>query len=325
MRYSSAEASLKFIEQRKLASPKELSEHLDITQRAVFKQLAKLLKEQKVSKIGLPPKVFYRLADSAKPNYSSIRLKPEHQKVITDNYLYISALGEYLEGVSGFIRFCQDRELDVNWAAKQYFNIINNIAKQKKTGLINASSKINSSFTKNNLTATFYLDFYSIPQFGKTKLGQLLLYAKQSQDRARIQSIADIAKPYIQKLIKNHKIDAIGFIPPTIKREVQFMKELQKHLNLKVPIIKITKLKTEIIVPQKTLSKLVDRVINAQNTLVVEDNRVFKNILLIDDAVGSGATLNETAAKLIERGQAKKVYGLAITGSLKGFDVISEV
>ena len=79
------------------------------------------------------------------------------------------------------------------------------------------------------------------------------------------------------------------------------------------------------IVPQKTLTKLEDRVTNAKNTIIVEDKRTFKRILLIDDAAGSGATLNETAKKIIERKLAEKVYGCAITGSYKGYDVISEV
>jgi len=48
--------------------------------------------------------------------------------------------------------------------------------------------------------------------------------------------------------------------------------------------------------------------------------------LLIDDAIGSGATLNEIALQIKNRGIVNgKIIGLAITGSIKGFDVISEV
>lgn len=127
------------------------------------------------------------------------------------------------------------------------------------------------------------------------------------------------------RFIAKNNISAIGFIPPTIKREVQFMRELEKNLNTNLPVLKITKIKTEIIVPQKTLTKLSDRIINAANTIYIEDRRSFSTVLLIDDAVGSGATLNETARKLKENKSAKKVYGIAIAGSYKGFDVISEV
>lgn len=58
----------------------------------------------------------------------------------------------------------------------------------------------------------------------------------------------------------------------------------------------------------------------------MNDRGGYNNILLIDDAIGSGATLNETAAQIKNKGICKgKIIGLAITGSFKGFDVISEV
>lgn len=65
---------------------------------------------------------------------------------------------------------------------------------------------------------------------------------------------------------------------------------------------------------------------NAQTTIAVNPNQIVDaNVLIIDDATGSGATLNETAMQIKRNGIAKKVIGLSITGSLKGFDVISEV
>jgi predicted amidophosphoribosyltransferase len=79
-------------------------------------------------------------------------------------------------------------------------------------------------------------------------------------------------------------------------------------------------------VAQKTLNKLQDRIDNAQQTIIVEDKTPFDNILLIDDAVGSGATLNETAAQIKRKKLCKgRIIGLAIVGSFKGFDIISEV
>ena len=78
--------------------------------------------------------------------------------------------------------------------------------------------------------------------------------------------------------------------------------------------------------PQKTLNKLEDRIENAANTIVVDEKRFYQNILLIDDAVGSGATLNETARQIKHKRLCRgELVGLAITGSFKGFDVISEI
>jgi predicted amidophosphoribosyltransferase len=103
------------------------------------------------------------------------------------------------------------------------------------------------------------------------------------------------------------------------------MTELQRLLNLSLPIIKITKIKTPIIVPQKTLSKLEERVKNAYNSIVVEEQNVYNNILLIDDAVGSGATINETAKQINQKSLCRNnLIGLGVTGSYSGFDIIHE-
>jgi len=125
--------------------------------------------------------------------------------------------------------------------------------------------------------------------------------------------------------VRKYKIDAVGFVPWTVKREVQFMRELEKGLSLNTKTIKIDKARTEVIVPQKTLSKLPDRVENAEKTLFMTEKGKYKNLLIIDDAVGSGATINHLARQAKEKKIAKKVIGLSITGSFKGFDIISEV
>lgn len=79
--------------------------------------------------------------------------------------------------------------------------------------------------------------------------------------------------------------------------------------------------------PQKTLRKLEDRIINAKTTIIVPPNQqIDYNILIIDDAAGSGATLNETAKKIRTIATNKiKIIGYSIVGSYKGFDIISEV
>ncbi len=114
-------------------------------------------------------------------------------------------------------------------------------------------------------------------------------------------------------------------MPPTVKREVQLMRELEQQLNLPLPIINLVKVKTPVAVPQKTLNKLSDRVENAKSTIIVNDTKKYKTVLLIDDALGSGATLNEIAQKIKNQKVADTVIGLAITGSFSGFEVISEV
>ncbi len=187
--------------------------------------------------------------------------------------------------------------------------------------------KINHTqgFDEIGLDELYYPDFYAIERFGKTRLGSLLHFAKQGQNRVLMKEISTEIRPSLLHLIKTAKIDAVGYIPPTIKREVQIMHVLRKQLHLPLPEISLIKIKGEIVVPQKALNRLADRIQNARNTIVVGENIPCKNVLLMDDAVGSGATINETAIKLKKSKVASIVIGYAVTGSYKGFDVIQEI
>lgn len=183
-----------------------------------------------------------------------------------------------------------------------------------------------SSFSEVFLDELYYLDFYSIERFGKTKLGNILLYAKQGQNKFLMKEAINLVKVKILEIISKEKIEAVGFIPPTVPRAIQFQKELEKDLQLSLPKIILTKHIIDTPIPQKSLNKLSDRVENARATILYkDDDKSYNRILLIDDALGSGATLNEVAKKIkIEKG-AKKIIGLALVGSFKGFDVVNEV
>lgn len=314
----------KYIQQKRQATVNELVGYLAINRSAVYKHINKMLKQNIIAKVGKPPKVFYLLKSSVEER-GDVAINKKKKEVIENNYLIITPAGEKKDGFTGFNYWCNKNNLDVNKTADEYIKTLLKYDKFKKGGLIDGLQKFNNTFNKVYLDKIFYLDFYSIERFGKTKLGQLLLYGKQSGNRTIIKQIVAEIKPKINSLIKRFKIDAVGFIPWTVKREVQFIRELEKQLNLNIKSIKIEKVKTEIIVPQKTLSKLEDRIENARKTLVLTESGRYNNLLLIDDAVGSGATLNQVAKQVKDKRTAKKVIGLSITGSFKGFDVISEI
>lgn len=316
---------LQLLKQNGQVTGNELSGYLGLSDRAVRKQLKNLLEDGKVLKMGTPPKVYYYLNEE-KMQKDIPYLDKNTEEFINNNYLYISPIGERLDGVSGFVEWCKKTNQPVEKTAKNYVESINKYYKFKRHGLINGTLKLKNTFQKTGLEKLYYLDFYSIDRFGKTKLGQLLLYAKQSQNKLLMKEISTSIRPKILRLIKRLNVTGIGFIPPTVKRQFQFMKELQKNLRLDLNEISIVKAKISYMTPQKTLNKLEDRIENAKKTIIVDDKNIHKNILLIDDAVGSGATLNETSLQIKKKKLCTgKIYGLAIVGSFKGFDVISEV
>lgn len=315
---------IEYIKNRGQATASDLTEHLGISRQAVHRQISRLQEEGLIYKIGRPPKVFYLIVeDKVKKEDNAVDVKTK--KIIDENFLNITASGERQEGFAGFINWCLKRKDPLEKTAKEYVETLKKYKPYKKDGLINGIHKIKGTFPDTAVDKLFYLDFYSIERFGKTKLGQLLLYAKQSQNRGLIKELVDQIRPQIEGLIKKYRIEAVGFIPPTVKREVQLMREIERQLHLTNPKVSLVKVKTPVIVPQKTLNKLDDRIENAKKTIMVDEVNKFKTVLLIDDALGSGATINETAKKIKSQGLAETIIGLAITGSFSGFEVISEV
>lgn len=320
---------LEYIRTHKQARAYDLVKAFGISQVAIHKQLKNLLNKDEVARVGKPPLVFYVPKEKKVATLDNVS---DHvKKIIDKNYLYISPIGELLYGLEGFATWAKaiSEEKRLQKLANEYVNTLNNAKKHfEAKGWIDATKKLKNTFKETYVDKLLYADFYSLPKFGKTKLGQLVLYAKQSQNRELINQISTLVKPLIEKVIKDLSIDAVAFVPPTVPRILQFMNEFKSILNLKLPSIELSKVATgEVVVAQKTLSRLEERIINARDTIFTKNNKgIYHNVLLIDDAVGSGSTFNETAKKLKSiTGGKNKIVAFAIVGSFKGFDVIREV
>jgi hypothetical protein len=251
----------------------------------------------------------------------------QEDQVIEQNYIYVSPSGEMARGVEGFQLWCQKNKFDFAKEKKSLTQKIVTTQKLKKDGLISAKKTILSGKKELHLDNIFFSDFYNLDHFGKTKLGQLVYLGKSSQNKELIREVAKLIKPAIKGIIMRYDIKMICYIPPTIDRKTQFLEVLKKGLQFNLSEISAIKISSATKVPQKTLRKLEDRIINAQTTIAVNPNQVIDgNVLIIDDATGSGATLNETAGKIrkIAKGNIK-IIGYSVVGSFKGFDVISEV
>lgn len=305
----------------------EMSLMLNVSRQYIHRVLAELESENLITKTGLAPKVYYTIKlEGIKKRVDVISYDKE--LFLKEHFLLVDALGNIKEGLDGMQYWCEKQNLKLSTTIEEFI-----LTKQKyqayadDNGLISGLEKLKNTKGIDNIgvDALFYLDFYAIERFGKTRLGTLMHYAKQGQNKMLMKQIVSEIKQRIHNLIQKHNIDAIAYVPPTINRKVQIMIELKKLLNIQLPAVKIEKIKTAIIIPQKALSKIYERVANAKNTFVVPQQDKYQHLLIIDDAVGSGSTINEIAIKIKEKKIAKEITGLAITGSYKGFEVISEL
>jgi len=305
----------------------ELSEILKASRQYIHRIISELEENNTIEKWGKAPQVYYTLAANETEHSASV-VDFEKEQFLNQHFLLIDALGNKLEGLSAMNYWCSKQALELEKTIDEY------IATRKKylsysneNGMIDGLSKLvnTKGIDEIGVDQLLYLDFYAIERFGKTRLGTLMHYAKQGQNKMLMKQIVDEIKQRIYNYLTLEKVDAIVFVPPTISRKVQIMTVLEKLLAIPLPRVRVDKIKTPIIVPQKALSKIFERLANAKNTFVVPHQKKYEHILIIDDAIGSGATINEIAIKLKQRNVASKITGLAITGSFKGFDVISEL
>ncbi|MDZ7586724.1 MAG: winged helix-turn-helix transcriptional regulator [Patescibacteria group bacterium] len=326
MKTDTSQKIIGIIRQKGEIRPDELIRVLGLSRAAVHKQLKKLVAAGKLRRLGRSPLVYYFLAGMVEDKLFFPR---EQAEFLEKNYFYVTPQGELLQGVTGFGHWLGEvgkvkeaivfarRYKKVRQAADQFMG---------KNGLIELSEKLKNTYPKVYLNRLYCLDWYSLPEFGKTNLGQMVLFAKQSQSRRLIRRVAEESKNKITQLIKDKQIDALVYVPHSLPRQIQFLAEYRRCLNLNLTEIKLEKIRTgEVIVAQKSLNKLSERVINARETIMVAGEKQYEAVLLIDDAVGSGATLNETAKKLKDKKLAARVYGFALVSSFKGFDVIREL
>ncbi len=316
---------LKIIEHYGPIRSSDIVSTLSVSIKTVYKHLTILLGEDLIEKSGTTPKVFYFI--KKEHLFNSKLILSINEQIIEQNYIYVSPSGELVRGLNGFYQWCHKNELAPKKEESLFIKSFKSIQKFKKNGLISVKKSILSGKADLYLDDIFFSDFYTFDHFGKTKLGQLVYLGKTSQNKELISEIAKIIKNPLENIIEKHNIKLVCFIPPTIERKIQFLDVLKNKLKLNLEEVIAMKISSSIRIPQKTLRKLEDRIINAQKTITISPSqKIDTNILIIDDATGSGATLNETAKKIRKITKHKiKIFGYSVVGSYKGFDVISEV
>lgn len=66
---------------------------------------------------------------------------------------------------------------------------------------------------------------------------------------------------------------------------------MEIKLKIQLPIVKLNTFSGIMPIPQKSVNKLEKRIVNIENSFSIPKKNVYNHIILIDDAVGSGATL----------------------------------
>lgn len=331
MRTDTQSRIIEYVQIKQQFRAHDLVRFLGLSAAATHRQLKRLIIDGVLRKTGTPPLVFYMLAEKILPPFPRVSLPNALTRIIDDNFLFITAEGVLVYGLEGFFAWARQYQskTDILVMARGYADLVQTKQRNAPQGWIDGTEKMNETFHPSNIHRLLFADVYSYPVFGRTKLARLVMHAKQSANTALITVITHEVKPAIERIILEFHIEAVAFVPPTVPRPVQFMDEFAKALTLTLPRIQLAKIiPGDIPIPQKSLTSLNERVMNARGSIfpMMADTQGFRRILLIDDVVGSGASFQETARKL----QARNIGGdatiaFAIVGNKKGYEVIRQL
>lgn len=339
-RFSSTKVILDILSQSWDLSATEIAEKAGKSRAIIHTYLKSLVTEGKIEKIWLPPHTRYRLVgQNSIENLTektlfqktfNVSIPFQKQKIIDEAFFKFSPTGKKYVGFSWFLEWCEERNYHIDTALKNFLSIYEHIqSSQDSCWLLSADAAFGKNFETSSLDHVFYADQYNWMEFWRGKLAEITFYGKQSQNKDLIQTSLDMIVPQLRCLILTEWIDALAITPWSIDRKNQLLWALKKVLvTFDIPFINIIKYsESGIIIPQKTLKTREERMENAKNTIYIHDKAVskYKKVLLIDDFVGSWATLNETAKKLNDE-WIKEVIGFAWVGNMNlSYEIINEM
>ena len=319
-------------EKRKLS---QIAEALNISRPTANKYLKELLQNWEISKIWSGAHSTYLIPqvdkEGGKTDFLSIHKNPfpyEEAKLLDEKFFKYDSDGRILKWVEGFLLRCKKRDLNPKDEISA-FDAINQQINNHRTqcGLLNATNQFKIKHQYSALDELFYADAYTRAEFGRGALSEQMFFAKQHQDKQQLKNLISLFYRNLECLLTTFDINAIALTPPSISRKVQILDLVDQLLDPSIPRIPLVKYSpSKILIPQKSLKRPEERIQNAKNTIFIREEDIdYNTVLLVDDFVGSGATLNETAIKL-KTAWVKKIIGFAFFGNLDlKYEVINEM
>ena len=215
---------LALLRKKGMTTVDSVAEELGVSRQYIHRLINSLLLEGLVIKIGTAPIVYYKIQEATHTEKTNISF--EKEAFLKEHFLIVTSLGEKLQGLEAMQYWCQNQNLPIDKTIDEYME-----TRKKYLSYFNSNHLIDGTEKLRNtkgigeigVKQLFYLDFYAIERFGKTKLGTLMHYAKQGQNKNLMKEIVSEIRNRISFIIVNLGIEAILYVPPMISRKVQIM------------------------------------------------------------------------------------------------------
>ena len=198
-------------EERQELTVVDIVAELSISKQYVHRILNELLLLDLITKIGSTPKTIYRIKEiQIVSDIPKIIISNEKQNFLKDNFLLITEIGQMLEGLDAFENWCQKRKLPIEKTIDEFI-----LTKEKYNNYLDSNNLISGLDKLKNtkgydeifLDELLYLDFYAIERFGKTRLGTILHYAKQGQNKMLMRILSN----GINIVLSDYNIDFFSY------------------------------------------------------------------------------------------------------------------
>jgi len=310
----------------------EISEMFWISRVTIHKILKQLLEEKKLEKIWKWAHTKYKslIYFPQTKQQENILVNYKTKKLLDENFYKFDSNWKLLQGFEGLKEWLNERNLNLEKSISSYKKIIDYLENlEDNCWLLDATNIFKKKFDKLYMEKVYYAWEYSLMEFWRSKLAEMTFYAKQSQNLKLINQSIDEIIYKIECLIKRENIDCLAIVPWSIDRKNQLLGKLKKKLEkYNLPFLKIIKYyENNIPIPQKSIKSKYWRIKNAENTIFINDKNVskYKKILLIDDFVGSWATLNITAKKIKEEWWKHIIWFSFVWSMDLKYEIINEI
>lgn len=317
---------LEYIYNEPQTTATQMAKYFNVSKVTIHAHLKKLINSWKLMKQWKAPFVRYVPVDSDiyQEKTSDSMFGQSAQRLLTQERYQIAKDGKELSWANGFVTRCEHRQIEARAAVSRRSDHIWTIDALTSRHGIDATKKLHD-YGHDVLIHLRYGSIYALPEFGKTRMGTYMDIAKTHPNPQTFAQLMNETLWYIQHIVQDYTIDALCFASPTASRSLQIMTFLRTHISdrLWLPVIPLIKLPW-FFPAQKTLKKREDRIANAKASFGIKTyTKKHKNVLIIDDAVWSWATLVEIARKIMDWGIWKNCYAFSLVWTANG--VISGV
>ena len=301
--------------------PVEITRLLGVSRFSVYTAALDLVKRGYLVRSGTRPFVLYRLV-------------PDLSECVQESFFFKTVSGGLLFGMEGFRMWVEEHLSSLSFKEKisLYESAYTDYLKLRIQGFRFETPRL-VSHTSLCFDSLCCLDLYtlSVGEEQKRTKPAVLLDAVKSDplsfnkvDTPLFTEFAEYLTSSVERIhsfAEARNSTAVAFVPPTRRRPVQFMSRLKKEFlkwNISsLPCVPIERdfTASSIRLEQKSIASMKGRLENAQATYRVSfSGASYDSVLLVDDLIGSGATMNEVARKLKESGVAKTVHCLGLVG-----------